>query len=272
MIIDGRQMAREVLQDVSDRMKAIGVRPRMLAITCMPSPETRAYLKTKSSWARKGGVDMDIIELPSSTTTEECIQIVRTQNSDACIVQMPLPPHIDSRAVLETIPFEKDADVLSSFAYGKFEKGDVDALLPPVAAAVALILSSNSIQIQGKNVVVVGAGSLVGKPCAHFLREQGAIVTVVTKESNNLKEALKEADIVVSGAGVPNLITPELLKEGVVLIDAGTSESAGTIVGDADSSCAGVASLFTPVPGGVGPISVACLFGNVATLVERSRT
>jgi methylenetetrahydrofolate dehydrogenase (NADP+)/methenyltetrahydrofolate cyclohydrolase len=142
--------------------------------------------------------------------------------------------------------------------------------MPPVAAAMKTILERAGIAVKGLRAAVVGNGWLVGEPCAAWLAQQGAAVTVLTRDSADFTSALAAADIIVSGAGSPGLIKPGMVKQGVVIIDAGTSESNGAIVGDADPACADIASVFTPVPGGVGPVAVACLFQNAITLAERA--
>jgi methylenetetrahydrofolate dehydrogenase (NADP+)/methenyltetrahydrofolate cyclohydrolase len=136
-----------------------------------------------------------------------------------------------------------------------------------VAGAVAEVLERHHVDVTGKKTVVVGAGKLVGKPVASMLAEMGAEVSVVTSTEGSLEE-LKTADIVVLGAGSPGFVKPDMLKEGVVLIDAGTSESNGKLAGDADPSCAEVASVFTPVPGGIGPLAVAMIFKNLLALTQ----
>jgi methylenetetrahydrofolate dehydrogenase (NADP+)/methenyltetrahydrofolate cyclohydrolase len=190
--------------------------------------------------------------------------VVAFRTGDAVIVQLPLPEGVNQEELLNSIPVEKDADVLSRAARERFEKGEEGALLPPVVGAIREILQSGNVAIAGKRAVVIGAGFLVGGPVAKWLRQQGADVEVLTIESSNeaLVAALAEADIIVSGTGSPGLIMPDMIKQGLALIDAGTSESNGKIVGDADPACADKCSLFTPVPGGVGPIAVACLFEN----------
>ena len=143
--------------------------------------------------------------------------------------------------------------------------------MPPVAAAVALILATHDVRVDGAYAVVVGQGRLVGEPVTAWLRQRGASVTVLTRESSD-RSALANADLIVTGAGVAGLIRPEDITQGCVLIDAGTSESDGSIVGDADPACALKASVFTPVPGGVGPVAVACLFRNAAFLARNGES
>ncbi len=259
MIIDGRQIAAEILARTKKRAEKLTRRPKVVAYVPSDTPATRSYLRIKQRYATEAGCDFKIVA-----------DIAEFAHADACIIQLPLPPGI-SDDILNSIPLEKDADVLSKIARERFERGDADALLPPVAAAVREILLQNNISIREKKVVVIGKGWLVGGPVAIWLKNQGADVVVAIKDSGDLGSILSGADIIVSGAGSPHLITPEMIKDGVVIIDAGTSESNGALQGDADPACAAKCSLFTPVPGGVGPIAVACLFANAVILAERQQ-
>ena len=179
-------------------------------------------------------------------------------------MQLALPEHIDTKAILDAVPVEKDIDVLSSKSRERFEKGELD-ITPPVVGAIKEIVEREQVEFGGKNVVVVGKGSLVGGPAALWFKNKGANVTVVDQDTNNITEVTQNADIIVSGAGVPGLITPDMIKEGMVLLDAGTSEQGGKLKGDADPACAEKASIFTPVPGGIGPITIATLLQNLVT-------
>lgn len=268
MLVDGRAIARNVLLDVRKDIESLPV-PIVRAIVVRPSPATESYLLTKAARAEDAGMHLEVMKLADDATAEDVIRAIEEPGADSMIVQLPLPDSIDTGRVLDRIPLEKDADVLSKAAYAAFEEGRSDALLPPVAGAVACILETQGIDPKGKRAVVVGKGRLVGEPVSVWLAQQGALVTVLTRESED-RSALQDADIIVSGAGVASLIRPEDIKEGVVLIDAGTSESGGSIVGDADPACADKASVFTPVPGGVGPVAVACLFKNAARLARHT--
>lgn len=257
MIIDGRALAKEILARTKVRAEALGRRPKVVAYVVQdPTPATISYLKIKARSADAAGCEFAESRDPAFFA-----------DADAAIVQ--LPTNAEGATLLEHIPVSKDADVLSKSARDRFAAGEKDALLPPVVAAVREIFLANDITATGKTAVVLGDGWLVGNPCAIWLAQQGAHVTTLTKESKDTEAALCAADIIVSGAGAPHLIQPHMLKEGVVLIDAGTSESNGDVAGDADPACAGKCSLFTPVPGGVGPIAVACLFQNAIELAER---
>jgi len=259
MIIDGREMAKEIRARAFARAEKLARPPLVVALVALDTPATRSYLAIKTKKAEEAGCIFETRPLGADY-----------DDADSVIVQLPVPVGMNQKEVCDAIPVPKDADVLSSAARTKFERGDADALLPPVVMAVREIFIQNGVETKRKKAVVIGSGFLVGAPAATWLKQQGAKVSIMTSKSGDLTTSLRDADIIISGAGSPHLIKPEMLKEGVVLIDAGTSESGGTIAGDADPACADKCSLFTPVPGGVGPVSVACLFENVVTLTERS--
>ncbi len=235
MILDGRHIADEIVSGLGDTLRGMTLGIVMNA----GDPATRSFVKIKTRVAERLGVVVkEYTPADSAAAVAEC---------DAVVVQLPIE---GADALLAQVPHTKDVD---------------NYPVAPVAAAVAEILARTNVDPNNKKVVVVGEGKLVGAPVAQLLRAMGANVSVVTLEQGSLDE-LKDADIVVSGAGSPGLIRPETLKQGVVLIDAGTSESAGKLAGDCDPRCAEVARVFTPVPGGVGPIAVAMLFKNLLTL------
>lgn len=262
MIVDGRAMAQDILKEVRENSAALESVPMIRAVTVSPTPVTRSYLRAKTRAAEAAGMQFEVIELPIDSRTEDFIDAVLAPGADAVIVQLPLPMHIDERRVLAAIPLKKDADALTQ------ESRESGTPVQPVAVAVEEIFLRSGISIEGKQVVVIGKGRLVGEPVAARLASLGAEVTAYDEHTFS-PEVLATADIVVSGAGVPHLVQPEMLKDGVVLIDGGTSEENGAIAGDIDPSCAIKASVYTPVPGGVGPLAVACLMRNVLSLVQK---
>ncbi|MFI5260594.1 MAG: tetrahydrofolate dehydrogenase/cyclohydrolase catalytic domain-containing protein [Candidatus Paceibacteria bacterium] len=271
MIVDGQALALEVLARAQARAAALGRTPEVIAIVANETSATKSYLSIKEKRAADAGCVLRMKRFDTDVSAERFEQAVSaaSNEADAVVVQLPLPEGIDARAVCDLIPFDKDADVLSSAARMRFEADEPGALIPPVASALAKILAAGDIDPRGKKAVVLGMGWLVGRPCATWLAHAGADVSHVTDEFGNIA-MLSEADIIVSGVGSPHFIQPEMLKEGVVLIDAGTSESNGKVAGDADPACEAKCSLFTPVPGGVGPLAVACLFENAVTLAENA--
>lgn len=268
MIVDGRSIAASVLASVKEEVALLDRVPVVRAITCAPSPATQSYLRIKAARAQDAGMHLEVLELADTADEVAFEDAIRAPGADAVIVQLPVPAHLDVDRIVNAIPIEQDADVLSRAAYDAFVTSEA-ALMPPVVSAIETIFNAQYVDPMGARAVVVGQGKLVGLPAKEWLTRMGAQVTTITRELPN-PTALKEADIVVSGAGVPGLITPDDVRDGVVLIDAGTSESGGQITGDIDPACAQKALVYTPVPGGVGPVAVACLFRNVARLLERS--
>lgn len=257
MIIDGKQVGREILESV----RAQGTPARVRAISVAPDAATQSYLRIKRRAAEAAGMELEAVDLPDTATEEDVRAAIAAPGADAIIVQLPLPAHIDTDRVLAAIPVGKDADVLSP------EARERELVVPPVAAAVEEALVRGSIAVPGAHAAVIGKGRLVGMPVAERLEALGATVAAYD-EHTFTPDALKDADIVVSGAGVPGLVRPDMVKEDAALIDAGTSEQGGAIVGDIDPAAALHARLYTPVPGGIGPITVACLMRNVAQLVK----
>ncbi len=241
MTVDGKKIAEDIVAGlgVSLHGKRLGI------VVGTPDSATDSFIKIKSRVAGRLGVEVVRGELD---------ELIKT--CDGVIVQLPIP---NSETLLAALPPQKDVDAL----------GQTPLVRAPVAEAIFEILKRTEVQPRYKKAVVVGSGRLVGAPAAKLLRELGADVSVITQTHGSLDQ-LKTADIVVLGAGEPGLIKPAMLRQGVVLIDAGTSEQGGKLAGDADPSCAEVCSVFTPVPGGIGPIAVAMIFKNLFTLVKKN--
>ncbi len=265
MLVDGKQIAQAVIEELKQKRTAVMHTPTLGIVVGADDPVTSTYVSLKMRLAAELGVEVHKEVLPPGATTAQAVSLVRevAHKTDGVVVQLPLPAAIDTQEVLGAIPPERDVDALNPTTNDMDRKA-----YAPVAEAIREIFTRYLVEERGKKAVVVGQGQLVGAPAAALLARLGAQVSVVTLESGSLQE-LVDADIVVLGAGSPGLVKPEMLKKGVVLIDAGTSEQSGKMVGDADPACADVASVFTPVPGGVGPIGIAMLFKNLFTLIEK---
>ncbi len=262
--MDGKAIAEGILAEVA---KVVAARPKggpqLTAITCAPNFETQKYLEMKKQKAFSAGVSLNIVELPAEATTEEVVACVLRVGSetDGVVVQLPLPVQVDKDVVLEAVPLNKDPD---GFRYGKEE----DSCLPPVVGAIDEISKVHDISWADKEVVILGEGRLVGLPSKHYAEARGAKVTTMNKDTFS-EESLKKADIIVSGIGQPGFIKADMVKEGVVIFDAGTSEEGGVLVGDVAKEVASKAKLLTPVPGGIGPITIAYLLRNLVHLVRQ---
>ncbi len=264
MIVDGNLIAKDIYLDVAKKVANLKKQPILAALTCAPNFETKKYLKLKTKKALEVGIDLEIIELPETVTTEDVLERIAILSAvvDGIVVQLPFPPHLDREKILAAVPVEKDPD---GFSYG-IKDG---ACLPPVVGAVAEIATRKNISFKDKKVLVLGQGRLVGKPVTHFLLSEGAIVTTSEEGDQDSKSKLRDAEIIVSGIGKPHHITPDDVSAGVAIFDAGTSEDGGIIVGDIHPHVAYKASLFTPVPGGIGPITVALLLRNLLDLTRQ---
>jgi methylenetetrahydrofolate dehydrogenase (NADP+) / methenyltetrahydrofolate cyclohydrolase len=264
MRIDGKAIAEEVISVLERERPTLGVIKLGVLIT-QGDAVTDSFVRIKSRVAERLGVELVRRELSVGATTEDAIQEIQqlVGETQGIVVQMPLAPSIALDAVLAAIPPSHDVDAIRP-------EPPRPPFRAPVAEAISEIFMHAQVAAAGKKAVVVGTGRLVGAPAIELLKDLGAEVIVVTDTQGSLAD-LKDADIAVLGAGKPALVQPEMLKEGVILIDAGTSNppsGASMIVGDADPRCAEMASVFTPVPGGVGPIAVAMLFKNLFVLAR----
>lgn len=263
MIVDGRAIAEDIYGELSARRARIKGPVRLGIVVSRSDPAIDAFVRIKAKAAARLSIDVVRIDALEGASTAEVKALVEklVGDVDGIIVQLPLPGDVDTDAVLSAIPRDKDVDAINP-AVSDSER----VVYAPVASAVEEILKRAEIETAGKRAVVVGAGRLVGAPSAVILKRLGARVTTVTLSRGSIDE-LRDADIIVLGAGKPHFIKPEHIKAGVVVIDAGTSEQGGKVSGDADPACAEKASVFTPVPGGVGPIAVAMIFKNLLTLL-----
>ena len=259
LIVDGHTIAAEILDTVARDVAILGRRPVLSILTCSPNFETKKYLQLKERKAAVSGITTRIVDVPKDATTEDVLSAVSEAvvESDGIVVQLPFPREIDIARVLASLPPSHDVDALNP---------TTSAVLSPVVGACETILSRHRVPIAGKNVTIIGYGRLVGKPAKEWFIKKGAAVKVVTEEDEDIKDACLGADIIVCGAGSPGILQPSMIREGVVILDAGTSEEGGVLRGDADPACARKAALFTPVPGGIGPITIAILLQNVLTL------
>ena len=270
MIVDGTGIAQKIEREVMAALQARNEVPRLQVFTCEPTFATTRFLALKKASAEKLGVTLEVHKCAPESTTEEVVEAIKKSvtEADGIIVQLPFPSRIDVSAILAAIPARHDVDAIGSEAEQLFSEGK-SLVLPPVVGAMAEIIARYDIKIANKKVVVVGEGRLVGAPATAWFRQMGARVQTLNKETECLARVAREADILVLGAGVPGLITPDMIRDGVVIFDAGSSEDTGKLVGDADPLCAKKASLFTPVPGGIGPITISLIFRNLLALIEQ---
>lgn len=264
MIVEGKRIADTIVAGLKEAIRKDGLAPRLVVFTCAPTFETKKYLALKEKKAREAGITVDIVECTRDSTTQDIVDGIEAsaKNADGIIVQLPLPNTIDRDQVIKAIPPSHDVDALNP---------RTTDMISPVVGAFREILRTYSIDPRGKNVVIIGKGRLVGMPAERWFIAQGADVHVVTRNTPRIEEHTQKADIVVCGAGTPGMLLPHMVENGVVILDAGTSEDGGELRGDADPRCEEKASLFTPVPGGIGPLTIAMLLSNVVDCARKKR-
>ncbi|MBU4353201.1 bifunctional 5,10-methylenetetrahydrofolate dehydrogenase/5,10-methenyltetrahydrofolate cyclohydrolase [Candidatus Parcubacteria bacterium] len=280
MIIDGRKIAEEIKEFLKQEISKTDKKLKLAIVQAGDDPVSKKFIERKVKFAEEIGVKTKVYNLPADISTNKLRQnmagISHIKENSGVILQLPLPKQINTQYVLNGIVLKKDVDVLSSRAFGDFST-DRSKILPPVVGATKIILDKVGVDLNGKHAVVIGRGILVGKPVAIWLINRGAAVSVLNSATSDITKFTKEADIIISGVGKPDLITPEIVKEGVIIIDAGTSYwkssfhletgfPSTSIVGDVAPEVAEKASIFTPVPGGIGPITVAMIFKNLLLL------
>lgn len=273
ILMDGKRLAEKIYGELREAISHSGRTYRLAVIVVGEDPVIAKFVGQKKKIGESIGVDVRVYPFPESISTNELrkriAEIVHEEKNTGVIVQLPLPPHINKQSILNSVVPEKDVDVLSARAVGDFTVGK-SKIAPTVVGAIQALFKEYAIDPKGKSVAILGAGALVGKPVSIWLMRESSIVTTITEETHHPEEIVKRADIVVSGIGKPGYVTGDMIQEGAAVIDAGTSESEGKILGDIDfDSVSKKARLLTPVPGGVGPLTVAMIFKNLLLLAEK---
>jgi methylenetetrahydrofolate dehydrogenase (NADP+)/methenyltetrahydrofolate cyclohydrolase len=278
-IIDGKAVARKLRAEYAGRVEVLrsahGVQPGIAVILVGDSPASQVYVRNKIQACKESGMRSELYHMPSDTPEGELMARIDALNADpqvhGILVQLPLPPHIVVANVLERIAVDKDVDGFHLYNVGGLVTGNT--VFPPCTPyGVQKLLEHEQVPIEGRNVVVVGASNIVGKPMALMLMQQDATVCICHKKTRDLGQFTLLADILVVAAGVPGLIVKQMVKTGAVVIDVGINRLPdGRLVGDVDFE--GVrqrASLISPVPGGVGPMTITMLLHNTLLSAERS--
>ena len=274
--IDGKAVAAKirarVAQDV-EALKARGICPGMAVVLVGDDPASKIYVNNKKKACAETGIYSEEHLLPAETTQEELLALIEKLNADekihGILVQSPLPKHLDEKLVVEHIDPRKDVDAFHAYNVGKIMIGDF-TFLPCTPAGVIELIRSTGVPIEGKNCVVVGRSNIVGKPMAMLLLHNNGTVTICHSRTKNLAEICRGADILVAAVGKPKFITADMVKSGPVVIDVGMArDENGKLCGDVDfDAVEPIASYITPVPGGVGPMTIAMLMKNAVRAAE----
>lgn len=268
-IIDGKELSAKVLDEVKAEIKGCMIRPSIAVIQVGDNPASNSYIANKEKVCSSVGIYFRLFKFEDGTPELSIINKIKELNNDEYVngimVQLPLPVQYNEKRLLNTISNAKDVDGLTDINVGRFVNGK-KSLIPCTALGVMRMLDEEGIEVAGKDVVIVGRSKLVGRPLATLMLNRDATVTTCHHLTKDLAEHTKRADILVVAAGVPNLITADMVKKSAVVIDVGINRVNDTLCGDVDTAeVAKKASYISPVPGGVGPMTVAMLVENVLT-------
>ncbi|WP_371859606.1 bifunctional 5,10-methylenetetrahydrofolate dehydrogenase/5,10-methenyltetrahydrofolate cyclohydrolase [Tenuibacillus multivorans] len=262
-MLDGRKVAQSVKDDLKEKindLKEWGIIPKLATILVGDDPASATYVKMKSNTCHKIGMESERILLPEETTTDELLDVIQELNEDETVhgilLQHPVPSHINERQAFDAITLEKDVDGVTSHGFGAttFQLGAYPCCTP---AAILQVIDYYNLNIEGKHAVVIGRSPILGKPVSMMLLNRNATVTISHSKTEDLSDVVKQADIVVAAVGQPKFVKGEWLKEGAIVLDAGYNPGN---IGDADyETCYAKSSAITPVPGGIGPVTISML-------------
>lgn len=275
-VIYGKQLAEDLRQEMKEEVSDLhqrGIRPKLVVVIIGEDPASMSYVKGKQRASEKVGMDSDLIELSVDTSEKDLLDLISRLNQDETVhgilVQLPVPDHISDQKIIEAIDPKKDVDGFHPENVGKMLTGQ-DTFFPCTPYGILVMLKRADITIEGKHVVIIGRSNLVGKPVGQLLLNENATVTHCHSRTKDLPSHTKKADILIVAAGKPSLISGEHIKQGAVVIDVGVNRVDGKLTGDVDfESAKEVASYITPVPKGVGPMTITMLLHNTIKAAKR---
>ena len=274
IILDGKKLRNKIFESLKAELDKMSEKPTLAVILVGENPASQIYVRNKKKTAEKLGINSLSIEYPADISENELLSKIQELNNDknitAILVQLPLPEHINKNKIIDAILPQKDVDGLTPYNLGKLFSGEEPYVYPCTPKGILLLLDEYNIELDGKNVVVVGRSNLVGKPVAQMLLKRNATVTMCHSHTKNLSEITKTADIVVSAVG-KNVIGEKMLKSNCVIIDVGIfRDENGKISGDVDfENVSKISAYISPVPGGVGPMTIASLMLNTVELAKK---
>ncbi len=270
IVIDGKSISEKILKTLAKKIKKNQLRLKLAVVLVGNDSVSKIFVKEKEKACQKVGIDFLFFQFSPKISQKEIEkkieEISKRSDIKGIVVQLPLPKTLNREKILDKIPLEKDVDVLTSLGTGKFYNNSL-SIIPPVVKSVETIFKNYRLSLKNKNIVLIGAGHLVGAPLALWLLKKKASFTLIEKFNKDISFYTKKADIIISGIGKENFITKKMVKKGVVVIDIGNCYKKNKIKGDVDfENVKKVARIITPVPSGIGPITVACLLENLVEI------
>jgi methylenetetrahydrofolate dehydrogenase (NADP+) / methenyltetrahydrofolate cyclohydrolase len=276
-ILNGKKLADKIINQISREVATMKRKPVLAMVLVGNDPASKIYVGRKKVLCEKASIGSQIFTFPEKTSEKKLLELInslnRSQNVSAIMVQLPLPRHIDKNKIIEAIDPRKDADCLHPLNFGRFsQEGEKYSVVAPATPlGIVKLLEEYKIKIEGKNAVIIGRSNIVGKPMAQMLLNRNATVTVCHRHTKNLKSYTQKADILVVAVGKINMIKADMVQKGVVVVDVGVNRGENKkVFGDVDfKSVSKKASFITPVPGGVGPMTIAMLLWNTVNIKKR---
>lgn len=274
-ILDGKKLRDKIIENLKAKVDTFEEKPTLVVILVGDNPASKIYVNNKKKMAEKIGIHSEVINYPANITEAELLDKIEELNNNkkvtAILVQLPLPKHISKDNVMNKIIPSKDVDGFTPYNFGKLFSGETPTVYPCTPKGILLLLDEYNIEIEGKHVVIVGRSNIVGKPLSQMMLNKNATVTICHSHTKNLSQITKTADILVSAVG-KNIIEGEMLKTDCVIVDVGIfKDENGKTRGDVDfGSASKIASFISPVPGGVGPMTIASLMLNTVELFEKN--
>lgn len=274
-ILNGKKLRDKIIENLKAKVDTFDEKPTLVVILVGENPASKIYVNNKKKMAEKIGIHSEVINYPANITEAELLDKIEELNNNkkvtAILVQLPLPKHISKDNVMNKIIPSKDVDGFTPYNFGKLFSGETPTVYPCTPKGILLLLDEYNIEIEGKHVVIVGRSNIVGKPLSQMMLNKNATVTICHSHTKNLSQITKTADILVSAVG-KNIIEGEMLKTDCVIVDVGIfKDENGKTRGDVDfESASKIASFISPVPGGVGPMTIASLMLNTVELFEKN--
>ena len=280
MILDGSKLALQLQAEIKEKIQKITKSKKAVKLSVIlvgDDMASKIYVAGKTRACVQAGIKFDLIKLPAKTSQKKLEDTIKELNADkdvtGILLQLPLPTHLNSSKALNCIDPEKDVDGLTDINLGRLFVGDTNGLIPCTPRGIMVLLGLNKIDLVGKNVAMIGRSNLVGKPLSLLLTQANATVTLCHTKTQNLSEITKKSDIVITAVGKRNFITADMIKKGGVVVDVGINRNEqGKVCGDVDFvKVSKKASAITPVPGGVGPMTITMLMNNLVIAYERQK-
>lgn len=273
MLLDGKMLSNKIKNELKAEFAKLDPKPKLVVILVGDDPASKLYVQSKQKACEEVGVISETILLDSTITEEQLVLEIERLNNDPTVhgilVQLPLPKHLNETLIINTISDKKDVDGFHIYNKGRLIN-NLETIVPATPLGVLTLLKEYNIEIKGKHAVVIGRSNIVGRPMAALLLNHDATVTICHRYTENLKQYTLMADIIVCAVGKPNLITADMVKEGAVIIDVGINRLGKKVVGDVDfENVKDKASAITPVPGGVGPMTIAMLLSNLLKCYQK---